>query len=161
MTPEQAADRVALRALVEEYAWMADTFDYQGYAALFTADATFAVRAPGADEPFVRIAGHEALMQALHANDRFAQTFHAVHNHRCEVDGDQASGVTYCVARHHVEADSTVIITPLRYHDTYLRTPNDGWRFGSRDLRFTWVEKVAADPEELERWTGRADGTVR
>ena len=160
MTPEEAADRIALRALVEEYAWMADSFDYQGYAALFTPDATFTGRAPGFDEPFVRLQGRQALEQALHANDRFAQTFHAVHNHRCAIDGDRASGVTYCVARHYREngaADDApeVIITPLRYHDTYRRTP-DGWRFASREISFTGVEKALADRTELATWTGRA-----
>ena len=47
MSPEEAADRIALRALVEEYAWMADTLDYQRYAALFVTDATlYAVHGP-------------------------------------------------------------------------------------------------------------------
>jgi hypothetical protein len=69
----------------------------------------------------------------LHANDGFGQTFHAVDNHRCDIDGDRATGVTYCLARHYREADGTaeVIITPLRYCDTYRRTPH-GWRFASR-----------------------------
>jgi hypothetical protein len=150
-----ADDRLALRALVEEYARRADGFDYDGYAGLFTEDAEVTGRAPGAAEPFVRLRGRAAVAQALHANDGFAQTFHAVHNHRCEIDGDTATGLTYCVARHYREAGGAaeVIVTPLRYLDAYVRTP-EGWRFAAREIRFTWVEKAVADPAELATWTG-------
>jgi len=157
MTPEEAADHIALRALVEAYAWMADTFDYEGYRALFTPEAVFTGRGPGTDECFVRVQGSDKIGQMLHANDSFAQTFHAIHNHRCSLDGDRATGVTYCVARHYRETagGAEVIIVPLRYYDAYVRT-SAGWRFSSREICFTWVEKVAADPAELATWTGQS-----
>lgn len=146
-------DRLALKALVEEYAWMADTRNYEGYAALFTEDGTMAGFAPGAAEPFVKVSGHESIAAVLHANDGFEQTFHAIENHRVQLDGDTATGVTYCVARHLRGTD--VIIAPLRYRDTYVRT-TDGWRFAARELQFTWIEKAVADPAELATWTGQA-----
>ncbi len=154
MTTQDAEDRQALRALVDEYAWMADTFDYEGYAALFTPDGTIIGRVPGDGEPFMRVQGHEALAELLHSNDGFAQTFHAVENHRCEIDADSASGITYCLARHYREATGEVVVTPLRYRDTYQRTP-DGWRFSAREIGFTWVEKAVADPAELATWSGK------
>jgi hypothetical protein len=152
MTPEETTDRLALRALVEAYAWAADARDHDAYAATFTPDGTMAGFAPDATEPFVSLSGHDAIGAALHANDGFARTFHAIENHYVTIDGDTASGWTYCLARHLAGAD--VVITPLRYRDSYVRTP-DGWRFSAREIHFTWVEKAIADPAALATWTGQ------
>lgn len=155
MNPEEIADYLALKALVEEYASTADTRDYDGYRQLFAPDAVFTGRAPGADKEFMQVHGSDEIGQMLHANDAFTQTFHAIHNFRCTVDGDRATGVTYCVARHYRETDSgaDVVIVPLRYHDAYVRT-SGGWRFSSREICFTWAEKAVADPAELAAWIG-------
>ncbi|CPS43692.1 nuclear transport factor 2 family protein [Mycobacteroides abscessus] len=154
MTAVDVADRLALRALVDQYALAADALDYAAYGQLFVAEAVFTGRCLGESGPFVRVQGNDKIGGLLHANDSFVQTFHAVHNHICAIDGDAATGTTYCVARHYREtADGAeIVILPLRYHDTYART-HSGWRFSSREICFTWAEKAVADPTEFKNWT--------
>jgi len=43
ISPEEAADRLAIRELVEAYAYCADRRDAEGQMALFTPDAHFVV----------------------------------------------------------------------------------------------------------------------
>jgi hypothetical protein len=154
VTPQEAADHIALNALVVNYAVAADNKDYDGYAALFLPEGTITGRVVGATEPFVHVQGRDAISAVLHGNDAFVQTFHGIENHRCEVNGDSATGITYCLARHYRETDGAaeVIIAPLRYYDDYVRTP-DGWRFAAREIHFTWIEKAVADPTEFANWT--------
>jgi len=47
LTPTEAADRLALRELFDEYAHCADRRDAEGQKALFTDDAIFAVYMEG------------------------------------------------------------------------------------------------------------------
>ncbi|HMC69221.1 MAG TPA: nuclear transport factor 2 family protein, partial [Mycobacteriales bacterium] len=59
-----------------------------------------------------------------------------VANHRCDVQGDTATGETYCIA-HHVKGTDDFVMH-IRYEDQYVRTP-DGWRMKQRDLRLLWT----------------------
>jgi 3-phenylpropionate/cinnamic acid dioxygenase small subunit len=159
LTPEEAATHVELRSLVERYAAIVDAFDYDAYPTLFTPDATFIAFGAGADEPFFRAEGADELAQAVHANDGFEQTYHAIHNHTCAIDGDRGSGVTYCLARHLLRSEGGAlesIVVPLRYHDTYART-DEGWKFAAREIRFTWVERIPVDPDGLAVWAQEPD----
>ncbi len=78
----------------------------------------------------------------------FERTFHAVHNHVIAVDGDHATGLTYCTARHLLrKADDSleVILAPIQYHDDY-RLTDEGWKFSRRELEWTWIERRPAEP---------------
>jgi hypothetical protein len=145
-TPEEAADRLALRALADEYAWRTDHYDYDGYADLFVEDGEVTAVNHGETEPFFRARGREELKGVVHGNDQFERTFHAVENHRCQLDGDRATGVTYCTAHHLMSNNGRprTLVMLIRYHDAYSRT-DSGWKFQSRQLAFAWVEYVETD----------------
>jgi hypothetical protein len=146
MSEEEVRARVELRALVDEYAWRTDQYDYEGYADLFTPDGVVTAVNPGEAEPFLRMAGRADLVNVVHGNDQFVKTFHAVENHRCTVTGDTATGVTYCTAHHLLTEGSRAqtLVMLIRYHDEYART-DAGWRFTSRRLEFAWVEYLDSD----------------
>ena len=146
MDADEVATRVALRALVDEYAWRTDHYDYDGYAELFTADGEVTAVNPGESEPFFRASGTEELRSVVHGNDQFAKTFHAVENHRVVIDGDSITGVAYCTANHLIDkgADSQTLVMLIRYNDVYA-LEGDIWKFASRRLEFAWVQYLEAD----------------
>jgi SnoaL-like domain len=149
--------RLALRRLVDEYSIAGDSFDNERYAALFTADASFPATVAGADEPFIAAHGTEEIAKVPDANRVFEQTFHAVGNHIVDIEGDRATGVVYCVARHLLRrADGGLesLVLPIRYHDEYALT-DSGWKFASRSIELTWIERATVDPDALAAWSGR------
>jgi hypothetical protein len=146
MSADEVATRVELRALVDEYAWATDAYDYDGYADLFLADGEVTAVNPGETDPFFTAQGTDELRGVVHGNDQFDRTFHAVENHRCQIDGASATGVTYCTADHLMlngDAPQTLVML-IRYHDVYSLT-DSGWKFVSRRLEFAWVEYLEAD----------------
>lgn len=139
--------RVALRALVDEYALASDTGDVERFGSLFAPDGEFVTSTPGSSES-VTLRGREQVKFGPSGNQMFEQTFHAVHNHVVDVDGDHAKGITYCTARHLLrKADNSleVILAPIHYVDEYALT-DDGWKFARRELTWTWIERLPAEP---------------
>ena len=62
MSPEEAADRLAIRELVDAYAHCADRRDADGQKSLFTEDTHFVVYMDGdGTEPTQELSGREAL----------------------------------------------------------------------------------------------------
>jgi ketosteroid isomerase-like protein len=62
ISPEEAADRLAIRELIEAYAHCADRRDARGQMSLFTADARFVVSMNAKDPtPSQELRSHEAL----------------------------------------------------------------------------------------------------
>ena len=138
--------RIALRALVDEYALASDTADTERFASLFTPDADFVLSTPGSTES-VTLHGRDQIKMGPSGNALFERTFHAVHNHVVHVDGSRATGVTYCTARHLLrKADGSleVILAPILYRDEYEMT-DGGWAFSRRELEWTWIERVPAE----------------
>ena len=133
---ERAVDRLELRELVERYAVGADTRDRTTFGEVFTEDGVLAV-AGGAS--FV---GRASIVSTLdHLESHYPRSMHFVGNHQVQVQGDDATGLVYCLA-HHVyaqgghERDTLMVI---RYEDTYQRAA-DGWRISHRTLNIDWQE---------------------
>lgn len=146
-SPSLDSARTALRALVDEYGLATDTADIERFGSLFTLDAEFVTAPPGATES-VTLRGRDEVKFAPSGNQMFEQTFHAVHNHFVDVDGDQATGTTYCTARHLLrkpDGSLEVILAPIRYRDEYALT-DQGWKFTRRELEWTWIERLPAEP---------------
>jgi SnoaL-like domain len=58
-----------------------------------------------------------------------------------EVDDDNASGVTYCLA-HHVKVDGstrTLMLASIRYLDTFVKR-GGVWLFAQRNLMVDWTD---------------------
>ena len=146
ISPEEAADRLAIRELVETYAHCADRRDAKGQMALFTTDTHFVVCMNAKEpKPSQELHSREALAPVFADLNRYDATMHFVGQSTIfTLDADRATGEAYCLA-HHVMADSgkrRLMIASLRYLDTFAKI--DGvWLFAERLLNVDWLEERA------------------
>ena len=70
-------------------------------------------------------------------------TFHFVGQQQVDIDGDTATGETYCIAHHLTIPDdgspATDYIMFIRYQNQFVRL-DEGWRFAVRELNIDWTE---------------------
>jgi ketosteroid isomerase-like protein len=148
ITPIEQADRLAIRELVDAYAHCADRRDANGQKALFTEDTHFVVYMDGQDtEPTQVLDGREALTPVFDDLNRYQATMHFNGQSTIALDGDLATGESYCIA-HHLFTDGgerKLMIAWLRYHDTFLKIDGD-WRFAERNLYVDWTETRPSHP---------------
>jgi ketosteroid isomerase-like protein len=147
-------DRIALRALVEEYARGVDDNDVDRVVNLFAEDGRLLSHVmPGTEtDPLVRT-GHDQLRRALHAGLAvYDSTTHVIGGQVVELEGATAAGTTVCLA-HHVYRDEQhgrrLMIMAIRYEDSYVRL-HGMWRFAERRLRLDWRDDrpLSASPGE-------------
>lgn len=146
ISPTEAADRLAIRELVEAYAYCADRRDAKGQMALFTTDSHFVVYMNANDpKPSQELHSREALAPVFADLNRYAATMHFVGQSTIRtLTGDQATGEAYCLA-HHLTVDSgkrRLMIAALRYADTFVKT-GGAWLFAERLLYVDWLEERA------------------
>ncbi|MFO1536605.1 MAG: nuclear transport factor 2 family protein [Actinomycetota bacterium] len=134
------ADADALLALVRAYAAACDARDADALRRCFTTGATLTVH--WSDRPASTLVLPDAAGPITHSLGRYDRTDHVVGDHRAEIDGDTATGVTHCVA-HHVHGATDHVMT-IRYLDRYRRTPG-GWRIETRDLHEDRAETRPVD----------------
>jgi hypothetical protein len=142
LTPTEAADRLAIRALFDAYACCADRRDAEGQKALFTHDTRFAVHMGGeGTDPTYVLHGRDALTAVFADLNRYEVTTHFNGQSTVEIDGDHATGECYTIAHHLYteEGARKLMIASLRYLDTYAKL--DGrWHFAERILILDWSE---------------------
>ncbi|HEY2643419.1 MAG TPA: nuclear transport factor 2 family protein [Galbitalea sp.] len=142
ITPTEQADRLAIRELVDAYAHCADTRDADGQKALFTEDTHFVVYMDGwGSEPSQVLDGREALTPVFDDLNRYQATMHFNGQSTISIDGDGATGESYCIA-HHVFTDAgdrKLMVAWLRYGDTFVKV-DDTWLFAERNLYVAWTE---------------------
>ena len=79
ISPEEAADRLAIRELIEAYAHCADRRDAKGQMALFTADTHFVVYMNAKDpKPSIDLHSREALAPVFADLNKYEATTHFV-----------------------------------------------------------------------------------
>src|ERR1700744_3743775 len=101
MSPAEAADRLAIRELFDAYAHCADRRDAEGQKALFTVDTRFAVYMDGeGSEASYVLEGREALSPVFDDLNRYQATMHFNGQSTVALDGNRASGESYCIAHH-------------------------------------------------------------
>jgi SnoaL-like domain len=148
ISAEEAADRLAIRELVDAYARCADRRDTDGQKALFTQDTHFVVYLDGeGTEPSQELNGREALTPVFAELNRYAATTHFNGQSTIALDGDRATGESYCLAHHlFTEADERkLMVASLRYHDRLVK--RDGaWLFAERKLYVDWTETRTSLP---------------
>ena len=146
ISPEEAADRVAIRELVEAYAHCADRRDAQGQMALFTADTHFVVYMNAKDSiPSQELRSREELAPIFADLNKYDATMHFVGQSTIfSLTGNRATGEAYCIAHHlTVEGDKRrLMVAYLRYHDTFAKDDGE-WRFAERLLYVDWIEERA------------------
>src|SRR6476646_3420265 len=105
LTAAEAADRLALRELFDDYAHCADRRDAEGQMALFTADSRFAVYMDAAQaDVSYELQGRDALAPVFDDLNRYEATMHFNGQSTLTLDGDRATGESYTIA-HHVFTD--------------------------------------------------------
>jgi SnoaL-like domain len=141
----QLGDRLAIRELVDTYAYCADRRDATGQMALFTEDTDFLVYMDARSEsPTQHLRGRAALAPVFDELNTYVATMHFNGQSTVVLDGDHASGVTYCLA-HHVKVEGSarsLMIAAIRYLDSFVK--QDGaWFFSERKLMVDWTETRA------------------
>jgi hypothetical protein len=144
--PTEAADRLAIRELVEAYAHCADRRDAMGQMALFTADTHFVVYMNAKDpKPSQELHSREALAPVFADLNQYAATMHFVGQSTIlSLTANRATGEAYCLA-HHLTLDNgkrRLMIATLRYYDTFVKT-GGSWLFAERLLYVDWLEERA------------------
>jgi hypothetical protein len=146
ITPSEAADRLAIRELVEGYAHCADRRDAKGQMALFTPDTHFVVYMNAKDpKPSQELHSREALAPVFDDLNKYAATMHFVGQSTIlTLTNDRATGEAYTLA-HHLTVDGAkrkLMIATLRYNDSFVKT-NGEWLFSERLLYVDWIEERA------------------
>jgi uncharacterized protein (TIGR02246 family) len=142
-------DERALRRLVELYAQAADRRDAELFARIMTVDGVIeheGFRIEGRE----RIRGIPAMIEA-----RFISTNHFVMNQVVAIEGERASGETYCLAYHRYDAPDGTPMTldwAIRYQDRY-RCESGEWLIAYRRLIVDWEKRTP-----VERPQGAARG---
>jgi len=146
ISPKEAADRLAIRELVEAYAHCADRRDAKGQMSLFTADTHFAVYMNAKDPtPLQELHSREALAPVFADLNKYAATMHFLGQTTIfSLAVDRGTGETYCLA-HHLTGDGgkrRLMIAALRYYDTFAQM-DGAWLFAERLLYVDWIEERA------------------
>ena len=148
ITPPEQADRLAIRELVDAYAHCADRRDAEGQKALFTEDTHFVVYMEGqGSEPTYALDGREALTPVFDDLNRYQATMHFNGQSTIALEGDRATGESYCIAHHVFTEDDErkLMVAWLRYGDTFVK--RDGaWLFAERTLYVDWTETRSLHP---------------
>src|SRR6202140_1017900 len=142
ISPSEAADRLAIRVLVEAYAHCADRRDAKGQMALFTPDTHFVVYMNAMDpKPSQELHSREALAPVFADLNKYAATMHFVGQSTIlTLTGDRATGEAYTLA-HHLTIDGgnrRLMIAALRYLDQFVKI-DGAWLFSERLLHVDWI----------------------
>jgi hypothetical protein len=92
-------------------------------------------------EPSQVLDGREALTPVFDDLNRYQTTMHFNGQSTIAIDGDGATGESYCIA-HHLYSDDAgrkLMVAWLRYGDTFVKL-DGAWLFAERNLYVDWTE---------------------
>jgi ketosteroid isomerase-like protein len=146
ISSSEAADRLAIRELIEAYAHCADRRDAKGQMSLFTPDTHFVVFMNAKDPtPSQELHSREALAPVFADLNNYDATTHFVGQSTIfTLTSDRATGEAYCLA-HHVMVEGgkrRLMLASLRYLDTFVKL-DGAWLFSERLLYVDWLEERA------------------
>src|SRR6201981_2446317 len=143
ISSNEAADRLAIRELVEASAHCGDRRDAEGQMALFTADTHFVVymnaKDPNASQ---ELHSREQLAPVFADLNKYAATMHFLGQTTIlTLTSNRGTGETYCIP-HHLTIEGgkrQLMIAALRYYDTFVKVDGE-WLFAERLLYVDWLE---------------------
>ena len=143
ISPQQAADRLAIRELVDAYAHCADRRDAKGQMDLFTRDTRFLVFYDlASEEPSQELHGRESLAPVFDDLNQYVATMHFNGQSTIALDGARATGESYCLA-HHLkvteDGQRTLMVASIRYLDEFRKLGGQ-WFFAERRLMVNWID---------------------
>src|ERR1700754_4841831 len=96
---QELEDRIAIRELIDQYTYCADTRDAEGQMAIFTGDTNFEVYM---DEkiptPTQVVTGRQNLRPVFDDLNQYLSTMHFNGQSTVKLEGGKATGITYCRA---------------------------------------------------------------
>jgi ketosteroid isomerase-like protein len=144
ISASEAADRLAIRELVETYAHCADRRDANGQMSLFTEETHFVVYMNAKDpKPSQELRSRKALAHVFADLNKYAATMHFVGQSTIlTLTGDRATGEAYTLAHHLTIGGEKrqLMIAALRYLDTFVKI-DGAWFFAERLLYVDWLEE--------------------
>lgn len=134
-------DHIAIQRLMYRYANCADNKDYAGFEQVFCDDAVF-------DFGGREVSPLPAIQEMMLALEKYNCTQHCIHNTLYEVQGDSATGETYCLASHLLKDGGLTLKVDMgiTYRDHLRRTPG-GWRIALRRFNLLWSRTGSIDPD--------------
>ena len=132
LSVREEADRLAIIEVVDAYAYCADRRDAASQMALFTEDTDFLVYLETRNPvPTQHLRGRHALPPVFDelSLGTYEATTHFNGQSTTVLDGDNASGLTYCLA-HHGKVDGsvrTLMVAAIRYLDTLSNATAGGF----------------------------------
>jgi len=146
ISPKEAADRLAIRELIEAYAHCADRRDSKGQMSLFTSGTHFVVYMNAKDtKPSMELHSREALAPVFADLNKYEATTHFLGQSTIfEISEHRATGEAYCLAHHVTVKDGkrSLMVASLRYLDAFVKS-DDVWLFAERLLYVDWMEERA------------------
>ena len=139
---QELEDRIAIRELVDQYTYCADTRDAEGQMAIFTEDTNFEVYMDEKiAEPTQVVTGRKNLRPVFDDLNQYLSTMHFNGQSTVKLDGNKATGTTYCRAYHLKVEDGVqkLMIAGIRYYDKMVKQ-DGGWLFSERKLKVCWIE---------------------
>jgi|SRR5580698_7055826 hypothetical protein len=141
---EEAADRLAIRELVEAYAHCADRRDAKGQISLFAPDTHFAVYMDAKDpKPSMELHSRDKLAPVFADLNHYAATMHFLGQTTImTLTRERGTGETYCMPHHLTikNGKRRLMVAALRYSDTFVKM-DGGWLFAERKLYVDWLEQ--------------------
>lgn len=139
---------IAIRELVDSFAYYADRTKAQRQAALFVENGTMEIyrSEPDTSKPIFVLKGRKELEEAFRGLEKYNMTFHLNGQNSIKF-GDDTTGMVQCLA-HHIffEDGKRILLTEaIRYYDTYTRQ-NNQWLFVKRKLIIVWEDKRLSTP---------------
>jgi hypothetical protein len=145
----EAADRLALRRLVDAWAHCADRRLAEQQSNLFVPDGAILNYDgdPNNHKPHSTIKGRAAIRSALAVLNTFTVTLHVNGQSEVIIQRDRAIGETYCLVHQFTEQNDQRKCQTLgiRYYDQFLRQENR-WFFVERKLVIDWSDTRISVP---------------
>jgi hypothetical protein len=148
VTPAEQADRLAIRALVDAYAHCADRRLGEEQKLLFTEDAHFVVYMDGqGTEPSQILDDREALTPVFEDLNRYQATQHFNGQSTIELDGNRATGESYCIAHHRSPRTANADSCSRTFATATRSSSSTGaWLFAERNRYVDWIETKPSYP---------------
>ena len=145
----EAADRLALRRLVDAWAHYADRRMAEKQADLFVPDGVNMGYEgdPETHQPHSVLKGRDAIRKALAVLNKFSVTLHMNGQSDFILRGERAIGQTYCLAHEFwtENNDRKFQTLGIRYYDQFVRQ-EDRWYILERKLIIDWSDTRISVP---------------
>lgn len=140
-SPQSVADRLDILQVIAEYSYTFDGRDSEGWAALFTEDASWQFIAPGSPEPLTDLNGRDEILAWAKGRHASMPKDSISYHHQSgisfdELTADTAKTRVMVIITAHTKGSTTppaVFLTGV-YHDEWKKTA-EGWKFVSRTLK--------------------------